>query len=412
VGVVQILWTLGTAFPLLLAGCLLLPAALEQKLRLPLVGVLATFLAWSVIFPAIVPFPLLKGFPIWLLGAAVPVLVFLTWDLLSALLAGLVGPMLISVLPLLAANDPWLQFQGCLPLFLVATPLLVSIRFLGSGEEFTYHYDDVPPHVRRIAERERQRLELETAREIQSSILPQLPPSLHGVELAHAYLPATEVGGDFYDVLALDDGRLAIAVGDVAGHGVSSGLIMSMVKSTLALQVTVNPDVATVLETLNRTVYQSARRHLMTTLSYALLDPRALELRYASAGHIFPYRVSARGEVKELHAGSYPLGIRPDIEPIVLSEPLSSGDYVVLISDGLVEAQGESREELFGFRRVAAALSSHAGGSAQSLCEGILSEHAAYAGSKPQDDDLTLLVLRLPESCSKATLPGSGAEVE
>ena len=102
------------------------------------------------------------------------------------------------------ADDRFLQLQGALPLLVVALPMLVSLRHLASGREFLYRYEDVPPHVRRIAERERQRVELETARRIQSSILPELPPSLNGVEIAHAYLPASEVGGDFYDVILLD----------------------------------------------------------------------------------------------------------------------------------------------------------------------------------------------------------------
>ena len=112
--------------------------------------------------------------------------------------------------------------------------------------------------MRRIAERERQRVELETARRIQSSILPELPPRLAGVDIAHAYLPASEVGGDFYDVLALEDGRLAVAVGDVAGHGVSSGLVMSMAKSALAVQVTFNPEVAGRVPSANVTAARNA----------------------------------------------------------------------------------------------------------------------------------------------------------
>src|SRR6185295_17607959 len=167
--------------------------------------------------------------------------------------------------PLLTAQDSTVQLHGWLGVAVLAVPLLASLRSLGSGREFVYNYDDVPPHVRRIAERERQRVELETARGIQSSILPDLPPRISGIDVAHAYLPASEVGGDFYDVLALEDGRLAVAVGDVAGHGVSSGLVMSMAKSALAVQVTFDPEVAAVFRTLNRTIYQSARKRLLAT---------------------------------------------------------------------------------------------------------------------------------------------------
>ncbi|HEV8631919.1 MAG TPA: PP2C family protein-serine/threonine phosphatase, partial [Thermoanaerobaculia bacterium] len=293
--------------------------------------------------------------------------------------------------------DSGLVLQGCIPLVALALPLLLSARHLHGGRELVYRWEDVPPHVRRIAERERQRVELETAREIQSSILPVLPPQLNGVALAHAYLPASEVGGDFYDVLALDDGRLAVAVGDVAGHGVSSGLVMSMVRSALAVQVTFDPQVASVFATLNRMVFQSARRRLLTTLTYALLDPHQRELIYASAGHVFPYRVTREGRVYELEGGSYPLGVRADSLPPVRRERLAAGDSVVLLSDGVVEACREGSDEPFGFGRLADSLARHAGGSPHALLRGVLGDLEDFTGHAPREDDVTVLALRLPD---------------
>jgi hypothetical protein len=368
----------------------------RRRLSLRARAVVGALLAWTVIFPAVLALPITGGLPLWLLGAAVPVLVFAWGDLLAALLCGLVSQAVLPAALLLAGEDPWLQLQGTIPLVVLALPLLVSVRQLAGGGELAYAYDDVPPHVRRIAERERQRVELETARGIQSSILPDLPPQLAGVEVAHLYRPATEVGGDFYDVLALDDGRLAVAVGDVAGHGVSSGLVMSMVKSALAVQVTFEPDVAAVVARLNRMVYQSARRRLLTTLTYALLDPRRGELTYACAGHIFPYRVTARGQVHELESGDYPLGVRLDVEPRVHRERVEAGDYVVLLSDGLVERSPERSDEPFGYGRLRDSLGRHAGGGPQALVRGVLGDLERYSGAHPYEDDVTLLVLRLP----------------
>ena len=263
-------------------------------------------------------------------------------------------------------------------------PFLATLRFLASDREFVYLYEDIPPHVRRIAERERQRVELETARSIQSSILPQLPPRLQGVDLAHAYLPATEVGGDFYDVLALEDGRLALAVGDVAGHGVSSGLVMSMAKSALAVQVTFDPDVGAVFSTLNRLVYQTARKRMLATLCYALLDAPRRELRYASAGHLFPYRVSKEGRVEGLESISYPLGVRAELPVQERLARLEAGDYLVLYSDGIIEAHRDGSDDLFGFQRLEESLSRHAGGGVEALRDGVLGDlerftHAAHA---------------------------------
>ena len=353
--------------------------------------VLAAVYPWGLtVLP--VPWTLLTG----VVFAATLVGLFLASDLLTTLLASAVSQTLFVVYPLLTATDASLQIQGWIALAVLAAPLLASLRHLGSGKEFVYLYEDVPPHVRRIAERERQRVELETARRIQSSILPDLPPRLAGVDIAHAYLPASEVGGDFYDVLALEDGRLAVAVGDVAGHGVSSGLIMSMAKSALAVQVSFDPEVAAVFNTLNRTVYQTARKRLLATLCYALVDPRRLEIVYASAGHLHPYRVSATGRVESLESIAYPLGVRGQLQVDPNTAKLSPGDTLFLFSDGVVEARREGSDELFGFERLEESLARHAGRGPEGLRDGILGDVTRFTSNAPREDDQTILVLRLP----------------
>lgn len=211
----------------------------------------------------------------------------------------------------------------------------------------------------RIADRERQRVELETARNIQSSILPQLPPQLHGVE-------------------------------------VSSGLVISMARSALAMQVTFDPAVEAMLTTLNRMVYQSARRRLLSTLCYAILDPVRRELFYASAGHVFPYRVSPDGEVEPLLAESYPLGVRDEIDVRVRSSNLAAGDALFLYSDGLVEATPEDSDEPFGFLRLEESLGRHATKSPERMRDAVLRDVREFTGKRLWEDDLTVLVLRLP----------------
>jgi sigma-B regulation protein RsbU (phosphoserine phosphatase) len=315
---------------------------------------------------------------------------------LTSLTAGVCSAFLAFSFPLPTSADTWLQFQGALPLLAGALPMLISLRSVTSGKEFHYRYDDIPPHVRRIADRERQKVELETARRIQSSILPDLPPEVNGVQVSHAYLPASEVGGDFYDVLALEDGRLAVAVGDVAGHGVSSGLVMSMAKSALAVQVTFRPEVEEVFTTLNRMVYQSARKRLLTTLCYALIDPRGREILYASAGHLFPYRITKEGSVFALESISYPLGVRDELEVAVRSARLESGDQLFMFSDGVVEAHGEQSEELFGFERLEQSLRKHAAAGVIGIRDGVLDDIEQFTAHAPREDDLTVLVLQIP----------------
>jgi hypothetical protein len=403
-GAGQVLRLLCAELPILLVTCLFFGTAVARRLPALLAPVVGGLLAMVLSIPSFLPLPMASSLPVWALWAAVPVVVFWATDLLTALLTGLTASAVVLSAPLLMADDAGMQLQGTMPLLLVALPLLLSVRHLHGGRELSYRWEDVPPHVRRIAERERQRVELETAREIQAAILPQLPDRLGGLEVAHAYQPASEVGGDFYDVLPLPDGRVAVAVGDVAGHGVSSGLVMAMVRSALAVQVTFDPRVEAVFTSLNRVVHRTARRRLLTTLSYAVVDPASGEVVYASAGHIFPYRVSAGGEVTELESGSYPLGVRAELQPVVHSARLLPGDFLVLLSDGVVEARangGERTEpvandDVFGFPRLAASLERHANGSARGLVLGVLADVAAHSRGGKAEDDVTLVALRLP----------------
>ncbi len=341
-------------------------------------------------------YPFSWNLVIWSVPPIAYILLFLRYGIFTSILASFTASVAMSVVPFLSASDPSIQLQASLGLLGVAMPLLVSARSLLSDEEFVYHYDDIPPHVRRIAERERQRIELETARGIQASILPDLPSELSGVGLSHRYLPATEVGGDFYDVLALQDGRLAVAVGDVAGHGVSSGLVMSMAKSALTVQVDFDPEVQSVIATLNRMVYRSAGKRLLATLCYALIDPNRKWMDYASAGHLFPYRLTLRGEVEALESVSYPLGVRASLTVQVQRAALESGDILFLFSDGVVEAHAEGCDDVYGFDRLEQSLGRCLGKNADQICEMVLQDVRSFTNGAPQADDLTILVLQIP----------------
>jgi MFS family permease len=357
-----------------------------------LVALVSGVLFWPVVSGGTVASSIAFG----VVGAAALVALFLRYDLWTVVLAALTATVAVPATAFLLADDPFLRFQGALPLLVAALPMLAGLKDLLGGAELAYRWEDVPPHVRKIAERERQRVELETARRIQSSILPELPPQLNGVQISHAYQPASEVGGDFYDVLALEDGRLAMAVGDVAGHGVSSGLVMSMAKSALAVQVTFDPEVAQVFRTLNRTVFQTARKRLLATLCYAVLDPARRELLYASAGHLFPYRIDTAGRVDALESIAYPLGVRHDLEVLSQKAQLAAGDTLFLFSDGIVEARRAGGDDQFGFDRLEEVLAGTAGLSVEGVRDAVLAAVEDFAGTGPQEDDWTVLVLRLP----------------
>ncbi len=390
--------TVGNSLSLGLFATVGLVPALTARAGAPAALAGAAAIACALLPAAYPVVPLAAQLVLSLLLALAVVLLYWRYDLLVALLALQIATVLPQAMPLLRAVDPFLELSGWLAVLGSALPLLLSVRHLGSGRVFDYVWDDVPPHVRRIAERERQRVELETARNIQASILPELPESLCGVELAHQYLPASEVGGDFYDVIELAGGRLAVAIGDVAGHGVSSGLVMSMARAALAVLVNHDPGVVAVFRTVYEIVYRSANRRLLTTLCYSVLDPARRELLFASAGHIFPYQVGRDGRVLALESTAYPLGVRQELVIRPRRFVLAAGDNLFLTSDGLIEAVDAGGTTMFGFERLENSLSRYAHRGARGLLRGVLDDldvFSAEPGREPalRRDDLTVLVL-------------------
>ena len=364
-------------------------------------GAVASLMAAALmIVPPIQPVPLPQAVPWLLLVSALPLFLFFYSDLLASVTAAVLARTLVVSYPLLLSDNTWMNLGGAATLALVVTGPLVSMRWLRSERSFTYQFDpisDVPTDVlQRIRERERQRVELETGRQIQAAILPQLPAEVRGVEVAHAFTPASEIGGDFYHVLPLDDGRrIAVALGDVAGHGVASGLVMSAVRGALEVHLRFEPEVQRVFQSVNRLLYEGGGLRMLTTLAYGVLDPVSGELTFAGAGQIW-WLVRASGEVEEIQPAVYPLGVRAECRVDVRSLEVTPGDAIFLASDGVVEACNGD-QEAYGYDRLAAALERCAGRPAEEILDAVRQDLARHVGGCEAEDDRTLLVLRLPE---------------
>jgi serine phosphatase RsbU (regulator of sigma subunit) len=247
-------------------------------------------------------------------------------------------------------------------------------------------------------ERERIEQELRVARLIQQTLLPKALPELPGYDVAAYYQPAREVGGDFYDFLELEDGRLGLVVGDVTDKGVPAAIVMATTRTMLraAAQRLFSP--GEVLRRVNDVLVQDIPPNMFVTCLYAILDQESGRLVYANAGHDLPYRRRAgRSEgAEELRATGMPLGLLPGMgyeeKEIVLEE----GESVLFYSDGLVEAHDPNRE-MFGFPRLQGLVGAHrSGGSA--LIGFLLSELARFTGEGwEQEDDITLVTLERSE---------------
>ncbi|HEX4960718.1 MAG TPA: PP2C family protein-serine/threonine phosphatase [Thermoanaerobaculia bacterium] len=242
-----------------------------------------------------------------------------------------------------------------------------------------------------LVDRIKVRDELEIARELQSELLPHDLPAVPGYSFAHSYRTANEVGGDYYDVMALPDGRLALVVGDASGHGMAAGIVMAIANATLKTALDLDPTPERVIAVLNRTLYRTGTKRTFMSVFYALLQPATGEMEYVSAGHPFPLLRRATGRIEELGNGGFPLGIREPLPLVTRRVTLERGDLLVLYTDGLPEAVDGQGKAAFGYERIRAAL--ELGGTAQEVHDGILQAFDRHVGDEPLRDDLTLQVV-------------------
>jgi len=246
--------------------------------------------------------------------------------------------------------------------------------------------------IKEQVEQDRLREEVATARLIQRSFLPSADPQVEGISAAGFCRPAAEVGGDYYDYLPLDRERLGLVVGDVSGHGVPAGLLMAMAKSFLYNQIRVSDDVSAVMSGLNRMVFDALQRRLIMTLAYLVIDIPTGALRFASAGHHFPYILKPDGRLIVLEDVHYPLGVRKDVQYLPQAAALTPGDLLVLYSDGIVESLNPAGDP-FGFDRFEAVLRGLGGADPQTVRDGVLQALDSHIGERAPDDDITLVVL-------------------
>ncbi|HLZ20591.1 MAG TPA: SpoIIE family protein phosphatase [Ktedonobacterales bacterium] len=241
--------------------------------------------------------------------------------------------------------------------------------------------------------RERVDQELRVARLIQQTLLPRDLPAIPGWQLAAYYQPARAVGGDFYDFLYFEDGRLGIIIGDVTDKGVPAALVMATTRSILRSAAHSDRSPGAVLERANDLLHPDIPPKMFVTCLYAILDPATGRLCYANAGHDLPYQQHG-DTVRELRATGMPLGLMPGMSYEDKETMLAPGDSVLFYSDGLVEAHNPERE-MFGFPHLAELVRIH---NTTSLIDYLLNELAEFTGAEwEQEDDVTLVTLQRAE---------------
>jgi sigma-B regulation protein RsbU (phosphoserine phosphatase) len=237
--------------------------------------------------------------------------------------------------------------------------------------------------------------ELEIARRIQSSTLPQRVPTLAGLQIAARYVPMSEVAGDFYDFLCIDEKRVGILVADVTGHGVPAALIASMLKVAFAGQAGHADDPARVLTGLNHSLCGKFEAHFVTA-AYLFVDLEKGLLYYSAAAHPPLMLASgATGTVREIEENGLMLGMFPETVYSSVEIRVGPGDRCLLYTDGILEAKNAA-EEQFGKSRCKELLETQRGIPAARFANNLLERVAGFSGynsARSQEDDITLLVL-------------------
>jgi len=245
-----------------------------------------------------------------------------------------------------------------------------------------------------VSEKERLQSEIAIAATIQRNLLPREGPKFRGVSFSAHFEPNASIGGDYYDVFNLDKTRLAVTIGDVSGHGLSTGLVMAMVKAAITTLVEEGADETSLFERLNQLVFRSTERRAFMTLAFTIFDLERGTIRHTNAGHLYPYLLRQGIDAPiPIESPSLPLGVRSTIVSHTVEVPLKEGDTVVYLSDGIVEAQDEDGDP-FGFDQLEALLARQTDRTPDAIRDAILTAIAHHAGTRPADDDRTVMVLR------------------
>jgi len=243
--------------------------------------------------------------------------------------------------------------------------------------------------------------QLEIARQVQSELLPPLTEKYAGVQLSTEYTPAEQVGGDFYDVFGLKDERLALVMGDVSGKGVPAALLMGVIHGAVRSSLWSESSAQQESESrqLNRLLCERSAGERYASMFWSYYDPRLHSLSYVNAGHCAPLlarKSKSSGnkiEISRLHVGGPVLGVLPDARYEQATLEVSSGNLLVMFSDGLVEATNSTGEE-YGEGHLRELLAVVIEKSADEIRRAILASLASFAGGEGLRDDLTILVAK------------------
>jgi phosphoserine phosphatase RsbU/P len=254
-------------------------------------------------------------------------------------------------------------------------------------------YHDLEVAQAQIIEKETLERELQVARQIQESMLPQTLPVLDGFDFGARMIPARAVGGDFFDLFALDATRVGIVIGDVSGKGVPAALFMALTRSLVRAEAVRAATPGEALQRVNRHLLEMNAAQMFVTVLYAVLDGSTGMLEYARAGHELPLLLDATGTPQHIVPGQgNPLGLldMPRLDEQTVALP--PGNSFVLYTDGITDAL-DPAVGFFGLDGLYTVLTSRSLDCAQMIIDAVVNAVVQHQGSAPQFDDLTLVAV-------------------
>jgi len=280
----------------------------------------------------------------------------------------------------------------------VLTLFAFGVTAVAAGQELDEIPEYIPSYVAELSTRERMERELEIARNVQLNFLPTSTPEILHYDIAAHCRPAFDTGGDFYDFIPLEDGKMAVIVGDVSGKGIQAAFYMTLIKGFVQSLSERIEDPASILCEINRLFVRNAERGIFVTMLYGIIDPATGEFTFARAGHN-PLIFKPNNEANPRHIPSPGLAIgligddrfHAHIRTTKIIIPEEG--FICLYTDGITEAMNLKRE-MYGDHRLLGQLSEVRSESSSTIVDNIDNDVATFVGRAPQHDDMTLVVIR------------------
>ncbi len=250
-----------------------------------------------------------------------------------------------------------------------------------------------------IADRVVMKRDLQIAREIQTWLLPGAPPQIPGLAVAYSTRPANTVAGDYYDVFPRpgrtnEENRVVLAIADVAGKSIPAAMLMATFQASLKTLSTAQVPLTELASNMNRYACGNSQGGLrFTTAFLAEYDPVQRTVHYINAGHNNPILRRASGQIERLDVGGLPFGIMPDAKYESATVTLAPGDWLILFTDGLVEAQN-ARQDEYGEPHLLAAIEAWKSAAPAEMLQRLMAEVDQFVGTTPQHDDVTCMLLK------------------